>query len=188
VQDLLRHIDPRRRRWLLAALLAGILLLAASSLWSGGPASPPSAPPASPPRAASSSSADPLLRFEADVDGELSQTLAEVRGAGRVTVAVTLAESPRLALAENLTVRVSSQQGGQAGGITTSRETDRQVVFSGQDRPVELAELGPQVVGVLVVAEGAGDPLVRADLTQAVETLLGVPAYKVLVLPREGAR
>ncbi|MDA8197863.1 MAG: hypothetical protein M0Z54_00330 [Thermaerobacter sp.] len=43
--------------------------------------------------------------------------------------------------------------------------------------------LAPQVQGVVVVASGASSPAVRQEITTAVETLLQVSAYQVLVLP-----
>jgi hypothetical protein len=43
--------------------------------------------------------------------------------------------------------------------------------------------LAPQVQGVVVVASGAPAPAVRQEITTAVETLLQVSAYQVVVLP-----
>lgn len=43
--------------------------------------------------------------------------------------------------------------------------------------------VAPQVQGVVVVASGAGAPAVREEITAAVETLLQVGAYQVVVLP-----
>ena len=44
------------------------------------------------------------------------------------------------------------------------------------------------LVGALVVADGAGSVGVRLHLTQALETLLGLPAGSVMVLKMEGNR
>ncbi|MCL2545326.1 MAG: hypothetical protein FWE77_05345 [Clostridia bacterium] len=41
--------------------------------------------------------------------------------------------------------------------------------------------------GVIVVAEGAGDLQVRLDIARAVQTLLGLPASAVEVLPGGGS-
>ncbi len=43
--------------------------------------------------------------------------------------------------------------------------------------------VAPEVQGVVVVASGAGAPAVRQEITAAVETLLQVSAYQVVVLP-----
>jgi len=53
-------------------------------------------------------------------------------------------------------------------------------------RRTSQALVGPQISGVVVVATGAAAPGVRQEITQAVETLLQVEAYQVLVLPDGG--
>ncbi|WP_243123294.1 hypothetical protein [Thermaerobacter sp. FW80] len=48
-----------------------------------------------------------------------------------------------------------------------------------------------EIAGVLVVAQGAADPGVRAALTQAVATYLHLPLHRVMVLagtPADGSR
>ncbi len=48
-----------------------------------------------------------------------------------------------------------------------------------------VAETEPAVSGVVVVATGAQNPVVRTEITAAVETLLQLQSYQVLVLPDE---
>jgi stage III sporulation protein AG len=48
-------------------------------------------------------------------------------------------------------------------------------------------DMAPQVSGVVVVASGAGRANVRQEIIQAVETLLQVSAYQVVVLPNGAA-
>lgn len=40
----------------------------------------------------------------------------------------------------------------------------------------------PEIRGVIVVADGAKDPRLRYELSSAVQTALGIPAYKVKVI------
>ncbi len=46
----------------------------------------------------------------------------------------------------------------------------------------------PEVLGVLVVAPGASDPVVRLRLAEAVEAALDVPLARVVVLAGEPGR
>ena len=46
---------------------------------------------------------------------------------------------------------------------------------------IVLYEKEPQVRGVLVVAEGAGDPSVRLDLQRAVQAVTGAPLKAIEV-------
>jgi stage III sporulation protein AG len=56
----------------------------------------------------------------------------------------------------------------------------------GSDTPVVVSQTSPEIAGVLVLADGANDPVLKEKLVQAVETVLDLPAYKVIVLPRKG--
>ncbi len=40
----------------------------------------------------------------------------------------------------------------------------------------------PEIEGVVVVAQGGGEPTVVSEITSAIEALLGVPAHKIKVL------
>lgn len=44
----------------------------------------------------------------------------------------------------------------------------------------------PRVRGVLVVAKGADNIQVKAWITEAVQKVLDVPAYKISILPKKG--
>ncbi|HYE09682.1 MAG TPA: stage III sporulation protein AG, partial [Patescibacteria group bacterium] len=65
------------------------------------------------------------------------------------------------------------------------KNTSDQVVFmndqGGTSKPLVLKEVNPDIKGVIIVAEGAKDPKVKLQLTEAVQTVLDVPAYRVSV-------
>ena len=56
---------------------------------------------------------------------------------------------------------------------------------SGQERPVIRVEQKPEITGVLIVAEGAHNSEIRYRIYQAVSSFLGLPWYKINVLPQE---
>lgn len=72
--------------------------------------------------------------------------------------------------------------GRVSAGVTLARTALTQY---GGHPPRAVAEIEPAVSGVVVVATGAGNPAVRTEITDAVEILLQVQAYQVLVLPDE---
>ena len=78
----------------------------------------------------------------------------------------------------------------QDGSTRTTDETreDAQVVMKnmaqGKDEPVIVKEIRPQVVGVMIVAQGANNPLTKEEISKAVQTLLNIPAHRVTVLPK----
>ncbi len=165
--------------------LLGIVLLLI-----GGVYEPLTAKP-QPSLAAENTRITPAVRsYEEMLEGKLSNLLAQIKGAGAVSVNVTLETGGLQEPAKNITKETKTvQEKDNTGGIRTTTETkeSEQVLLSkesGADRPVMVREYKPVIKGVLVVAEGAFDSTVKANLTKAVESGLGIPSYKITVLPQ----
>lgn len=122
----------------------------------------------------------PILTYEDVLSTALAGVLSQVAGAGKVTCAVTVSRMPKTVLAENGTViRDRSKQ----TGTDTSQMSQEMALALAQGQTIPTTVLGAPVTGVLVVASGASDPTVRAELTQGTEALFGLMANQVLVLP-----
>ncbi|MCL6522218.1 MAG: stage III sporulation protein AG [Firmicutes bacterium] len=185
------------RRLQAAVVVVGtglILLLVANGLGAGSSSPPAAAPPAaSPPSSPGGSAGATGAALPADPNAaaevlaqRLEATLSDVRGAGRVRVEVTLESGPRnLYLMEEHSQTSTTQETDSSGGRRQESQSDRQLTLpssaTGGSPPVAAVD-EPQVRGVLVVASGAGDPEVRDELARAVQTLLGVPLYRVAVV------
>ena len=50
--------------------------------------------------------------------------------------------------------------------------------------PVVEKELTPEVAGIVISADGGGNASVRAEISEAMEALFGLPAHKIKVLKR----
>jgi len=129
---------------------------------------------------------------EEQLGKKLCEMLKQVEGAGRVEVSVRLSGTTRAEYAVNTTTgKKTTQEKDQAGGtrITTEDSGSGQLVMnrngSGGEQPVVEREIAPQIAGVLVVAEGAGDARVKAKIFEATRVALGVDPQKILVLPME---
>lgn len=122
------------------------------------------------------------------IAAELEAILGQIEGAGQVDVSVTLASSGLKTYAVNVREENrQSEEKDQQGGTKTSVEetvTHDLAVSSGDALLVE--EKNPDVIGVLVVADGARISAVREKLSNATATLLDIPVHKVTVLPRKG--
>lgn len=130
-----------------------------------------------------------MAREEESLSGKLQEMLSEIEGAGKVKVTVRLASSSREDYAINTTTgRKTTQEKDQGGGtrtITENTDTNQLVITrdGSGEVPVVEQEQAARVAGVLVVADGARDPGVKASLFQAVRVALGVEPQKILVLP-----
>ncbi|CCO08911.1 hypothetical protein [Desulforamulus hydrothermalis] len=121
----------------------------------------------------------------------LCQMLEQVEGAGKVKVTVRLQNSTRTEYAVNTsTGKKTTQEKDQSGGtrvLTEDTDTGQLVLVTrnGEQTPVLSREVAPAVAGVLVVADGAGDPAVKARLFRATQVALGVEPQKVVVMARK---
>lgn len=124
------------------------------------------------------------------LEEKIARLLSSVKGAGNVMASVTLEGSARQEHAKNITKESKIiEEKDTSGGIRTTSESkeSEQVLLSkesGTDKPVMVSESKARIKGVLIVAEGANDSVVKANLTKAVETGLGIASYKITVLPQ----
>ncbi|BAS28431.1 hypothetical protein [Limnochorda pilosa] len=178
-------LGPEGRRRL---LLLGVAALAGAALLMGGRGLAP-APRPVPPPGAGSGAADPDQRYVQQVTAELEAILGRITGAGQVQVMLTLEQGFRQELARDTTREESQTDERDAQGGTRSTQ-ERRITESVRDstgsRDVPALTVGrewPRVAGVVVAAQGAGDPAVRRVLAEAVATVLHVPEYRVRVVP-----
>lgn len=182
-------------------ILAVVILIAANAMNSitGSPLSsvPTSQGSSSPPALRSSSdnpAASELKQVEREMEQRLEEVFGQINGVGKVDVTLTLASGPEKVFASNTTVgRKNIEEKDQGGGtrVTTEITENGQMVIAHQgsaesDLPVTVKEIPPVIKGVLVVAEGAGNPQIREELSRAAQTVLNISAYKVTVLPMKG--
>ncbi len=176
----------RRKIWWLAGLMAlGVLLVIIGSTGDKNDLSGENKNPGEKIKVEANPAAESaMVREEKDLAARLQEMLSDIEGAGRVKVTVKLASSNREDYAINTTTgSKTTQEKDQGGGTRTITENtgNNQLVLVRGDKgetPVVEQELSARVSGVLVVAEGAADPLVKSDLFQAVRISLGVEPQK----------
>lgn len=184
--------QSRRNLWLagLAALGVALLILSGTSGGRKDAGEPQPGAATAPPVREQVKSA--MSQEEESLSKKLCEMLRQVDGAGQVEVSVRLSNSTRAEYAVNTsTGKKTTQERDQSGGtrLTTEDSSSGQVVMnrsnSGGEQPVVEREVAPQVAGVLVVADGAGEARVKAKLFEATRIALGVEPQKILVLQRE---
>jgi stage III sporulation protein AG len=105
-----------------------------------------------------------------EVQAQLVRILEAIPDVGGVQVAVTLSRT----IQSQFVTSPSSLSGGPTPLLVNNNNGET---------VVPLDQVGPAVQGVVVVARSARNPVVRSELAGAVETLLQIPAYQVLILP-----
>lgn len=108
-----------------------------------------------------------------DTAGEetrLEEILSDIDGAGRVKVMITYTGSTE----QNLAYEVKSDNDER------SHQEDKRAVMSGNS-PMVVQELYPEVRGVVITAQGAGNAAVKRQLAEAAAAATGVGISKVKV-------
>lgn len=116
----------------------------------------------------------------ADIEKRLAELLARVEGAGAVSVMVYADTGSEQVPAYNNEQDTRNDE--RSDGKSLEISENRQLALSGKDEPVILKVIIPQIKGVVVVAQGADDILIKSQLNNAVCTLLGIPEHRVQIL------
>jgi len=130
-----------------------------------------------------------ISRQEREIAKRLEEILGKIDGVGEVSVEVKLLRSSakEYALNHNAGQRTTTESEKSGINRNISENTDQKEVVlikdsAGQESPVLLTEETPVVGGVVVVAEGAGDPDIKEKMVSAVESALAIPPHKIEVL------
>ncbi len=187
----------RRLNTLMLVGAAGVLLIVLANVFTGDKKIPDETvnlkPPGNSQAEPARGSAPDVTEMENLLARQLETVLAQISGVGEITVTVNLASTTEKDYAVNtITNSKTTQEHDQKGGNRTVTEINEngQVVLvrenqGSREEPVVVKEIKPEVKGVVVVAEGAEDPVIKADLMKAAQVYLDVPLYKVIVLPKE---
>lgn len=126
-------------------------------------------------------------QVQENLSQELESILAQIDGAGKVGVSITLSSNGVKNYASNSKneVRETSEQDRNGGDRKIREENLTSDIAVSGSSALLVEEKAPDVLGVLVVAEGARDAAIKEELTNATATLLNISPHQVRVLPRK---
>ncbi|HBE06262.1 MAG TPA: hypothetical protein DCY85_07195 [Firmicutes bacterium] len=129
---------------------------------------------------------------EDTLERQLAVLLRSIAGAGNVAVDISISsqgeiKEDRIARTERRTTQEQGQDG--LSRVTEEEALSHELVMErdskGQESPVIIGQMGPQISGAVVIADGANNHEVRLALAKATAALLNIPLYRVEVLARE---
>lgn len=156
--------------WMITICVLGIVLLYCSSHWTT---------PKKDTAQAEQTIPQNSQRAEQILEEEMERVLSQIAGAGKVEVMLTYRSTQ-----ERVPATEQVREETKREGETTQKEEQHMVLLE-QDNgqtPMILTELAPQVEGVVIIAQGAGDAVVCNSLHQAAQALLQVPSHKIAVI------
>ncbi len=125
------------------------------------------------------------------LERKMEAILSNMHGAGKVEIMITFYSSEEIVPAYDLDKRSSNtEETDSEGGKRIVDESDYKSSIVYEDgiqgkQPVVLKKINPQIMGVIVVADGAKEAKVKEKLGRAVSVLLDIPRHKVQVFDRK---
>lgn len=177
-----KNIDKKKLNpWIVWGIIIAIALLAGSSIFGSGKKKENS------PQVNISDEvvqqANRSDDYIAQMEKRLSEALAEINGAGRVSVIVSMDDSGEKVLATDNKNKTEHQT--EEKSVFKSSESEENTVMTGQgtgQQPFVVKEKKPNPTGIVVIAEGAGDESVRYELFEAVKALYGISPHRIKVV------
>ncbi|MEC0108097.1 stage III sporulation protein AG [Paenibacillus taichungensis] len=134
---------------------------------------------------------NPFQAIEVAFEDKIKGVLENIVGVGTVDVMVTVDSTEELVVQRNVKDSQQLTEETDASGgkrHMTQYTRDGEIItyeISGDQTPIVTKKLKPQIRGVLVVARGAENKVVKDLITDAVEKGLNVAAYRISVVPRK---
>lgn len=104
------------------------------------------------------------------MEHKIVSVVERIEGCGKATVAISYDSDEEKVYAYETETITSGD---------TVKQTSNIVYVKGE--PLVIKTLTPNILGVVIVAEGADNPVIKMKITEAVITLLGVDSSKVQV-------
>ncbi|MWV45041.1 stage III sporulation protein AG [Paenibacillus sp. HJL G12] len=129
--------------------------------------------------------------IEEEAEDKMKGILEKIVGVGTVDIMVTVDSTDEIIYQRNIKDSQQQSDENDANGgkrHTTQYTRDGEIVTyeqSGTQTPIITKRVKPQIRGVLIVAKGAENEVVKQLIVDAVEKGLNVPGYRISVVPRK---
>lgn len=125
------------------------------------------------------------------LDKKLEEILSLIDGTGKVDVMISylngIEQVPMYDEKNSITI---TEESDKAGGTRKTNQTNNEhnVIFEEKNNSktaVIKQTIMPEIIGVIVVADGAGDIKVKENIIKAVEATVNVPSHRIQVFARK---
>ena len=118
-----------------------------------------------------------------DLEQKLKKILSKISGVGEVEVLITYSQTSVVnpIYNEDYGESVTEEEYTIGGKRKVSSTTKKKEDVSSNKDVITQSVTSPQIQGAVVIAKGAGDANVKANIIQAVEAATGLSTYKIQV-------
>lgn len=124
-----------------------------------------------------------------NLENRLEKILKKIEGVGDVDVMISVKGTrEQVILKDSNTSKDTSTEVDGTGGnrVSSNLDEESKTIYAkgqdGEENPYIIQELEPEISGVLILAEGAGDVSKTNEIIEAVEALFSVPVHKIKVI------
>ena len=135
------------------------------------------------------------INYSHYMENRLEEILSCVEGAGMVKVLVTIKQSETIVVEKDSpNERKNIYETGVDGENKNTMEltNDTETVYTedenGHKVPFITTKTLPEIAGVLVVAQGAGEEGIKKQITDVIQALFDVEAHKIKVVKMKGEK
>ena len=125
---------------------------------------------------------------ESSVEHQLKEILQKISGVGKVEVLITYEDRGRVVVEKDLSVSEELVQESDSNGgnrTTTTTRNESETVYDKTESPYVIQEITPTRKGVLVVAQGGGDSVVKNKIQETIQALFGLDSHKISIMKME---
>ncbi len=129
---------------------------------------------------------------EKKLQESLEEVLSHVQGVSNPSVFINFNSGTQKVFASDFEENLKeTQEQDNEGGVRDTTELNKRAEIvikrgsQGEEIPLIIEEIYPQIQGVLVVAEGVENPNRKSQILDAVKAVLDLPPHRVVVLPRD---
>lgn len=118
-----------------------------------------------------------------ELERKTEKIVSKIEGAGKSKIMITADTSRENEYAVN--ENKSQEMSGQNNALDQHTQIQNEIVIieqNNEDSALIVKVTEPQIRGVLVLCEGADEPKIAEQITNAIKTVLGVPYNKICVL------
>ncbi len=128
--------------------------------------------------------------YVTSIENRLEEILRATEGVGQNKVMITVKNTGKDILYSQMDISSSkvTESGSGTNRVSEEISESESVLYTeenGTQKPYVQGEEMPEIVGVFIIAEGAGEAQTVTKITEAASTLLGVPVNKIKVLKME---
>ncbi|OFW75354.1 MAG: hypothetical protein A2201_02525 [Alicyclobacillus sp. RIFOXYA1_FULL_53_8] len=188
-----------QNKWLLVLAALGVLFILFGTFWSGSGKSLASLAQATQSNNSDitsagvtgqggGSSTDPAFALQSAYEKQLTTMLEQLQGIHQVSVMLTLYSTGGVQVANNQrTTTQTSNNGNQVVSSSSTQDTEvfTQRTQNGSQVPYVVKQFAPTVRGVFVTVSADDFFVAKAEIIDAIQHVLDVPAYKISVEPKK---